>query len=73
MTEWDSKKQFWKQYWWQYLIFVGLVTAHGNLYGSWWSLIPGILVMWWWIELAEWKFLAQKMARLMFIKRKDNA
>lgn len=72
MSEWGSRKQFWKNYWWQYLLFVGLVLTYGSLYGSWWSFIPGVLVFWWWIDLAEWKFLAQKMSRLMFTSRKDN-
>lgn len=44
---------FWKRNWWKYLLFVATLVTYGNLYGSWWSVIPGVLVLFWWIELAK--------------------
>lgn len=44
---------FWKRNWWKYLLFVATLVTYGNLYGSWWSVIPGVIIAYWWIELSK--------------------
>lgn len=45
--------RFLKQHWWRYSIFIVCLSAYGALYATWWSLIPGLIVVMWWVELLD--------------------